>query len=344
MRDNEKEEWANDSRPADWKASHYTPDMYLADSVKGRWNATAEVHSLNSGDTEPQHHPLGFTLAQLNHNIGPDYHGVTTWNNGNGGGNEKMDIWEHIAEENKGTGNFANVARVPYLKSLNQNDAEPSGHPMGYSFAQAEGPIGPDYHGITTWDNGNRGGSEKMDTFDHISEEQRQQGTKNFDKIARVPYLRSLNTDDVEPTGHPMGYTFSQKRMGPNNKYESTWTDGNGAGSEKVDYWSHLSYENKGNADKFHHEAAAPWLTASNSGDAEAKHHPMGMTAQKEKTWSGDYWHHLNNDHKGDKFHEEAAYKPVMEAGNREHKEPTYHNNGFVNSQISNKKFVYHHH
>lgn len=164
--------------------------MYVADSLKGRWNATAEVPSLNSGDTEAQHHSNGFTFAQLeDHNIGSDYHGVTTWNNGNGGGNEKMDIWEHIAEENKDTGDFAKVARVPYLKSLNSQDAEPTGHPMGYSFVQ--GPIGPDYHGITTWNDGNRGGSEKMDTFDHISEEEK--GTGKFHEVARVPYLRSLN-------------------------------------------------------------------------------------------------------------------------------------------------------
>lgn len=69
-----------------------------------------------------------------------------------------------------------------------------------------------------------------------------------------------------------MGFTFAQKGK--------KWTDGNGSGSEKMDYWKHLEIESKGNSKKFHEAAAAPWLPSGNKKDAEPKGHPMGFTAQ----------------------------------------------------------------
>ena len=134
----------------------------------------------------------------------------------------------------------------------------------GYSLASKR--MGPNNQYESTWTDGNGAGSEKFDYFDHLGEE-----TRNSDKFhahARVPWLTASNQKDSEPKPHPMGknwhgYNFIAKGMGPNNQYESTWTDGNGAGSEKMDYFEHLSNEVK-NTPKFHKEASAPWLTASN--------------------------------------------------------------------------------
>ena len=59
------------------------------------------------------------------------------------------------------------------------------------------------------------------------------------------------------------------RRMGPNDQYENTWSNGNGAGSEKFDYFDHLAFEKGGVNDAFDGHARNPWLTASNHDDAE---------------------------------------------------------------------------
>jgi hypothetical protein len=58
--------------------------------------------------------------------------------------------------------------------------------------------------------------------------------------------------------------------MGPNTKYANTWTNGNGAGSEKFDYFDHLSFESP-TSEHFDSHASRPWLTASNQKDSEPK-------------------------------------------------------------------------
>merc|ERR1712086_727141 len=89
-----------------------------------------------------------------------------------------------------------------------------------------------------------------------------------------IPTDPSYNDGDEEAYTHPMGSTFAQR----NNK----WTDGNGAGSEKVDYWYHLDHhQNDPGADyKFNPAAAKPTgeLKSWNQGDTEPTYHSNGFT------------------------------------------------------------------
>jgi hypothetical protein len=51
---------------------------------------------------------------------------------GNGEGSEKWDVFEETARFSDGQDDFhSKVAMQPGLPSLNANDAEPKGHPMG---------------------------------------------------------------------------------------------------------------------------------------------------------------------------------------------------------------------
>ena len=97
---------------------------------------------------------------------------------------------------------------------------------------------------------------------------------KNFwqDHANNLDYTHSDNIGDKQPKGHPMGLSFAQR--------EHKWTDGNGSGSEKMDYWKHLEIESKRNGKNFNEAAAAPWLQAGNKDHTEPKGHPMGYTAQ----------------------------------------------------------------
>jgi hypothetical protein len=71
-----------------------------------------------------------------------------------------------------------------------------------------------------------------------------------------------------------MGSTFAQK--------DNKWTDGNGAGSEKLDYWWHLDHHQNdpGSDYTFNPAANKPGgeLKSWNQGDAEPTHHPNGFT------------------------------------------------------------------
>ena len=63
-------EWANDSRPAGWSLTPYTPEQYAIDIKRDKWkvmrNDTHLDFSLNSGDTEPRSHSNYMTFAQSN--------------------------------------------------------------------------------------------------------------------------------------------------------------------------------------------------------------------------------------------------------------------------------------
>jgi hypothetical protein len=49
------------------------------------------------------------------------------WEDGNGGGSEKMDAWDHLAWHSKDLPEFYHRAKQPFIKSFNQPDAEPKG-------------------------------------------------------------------------------------------------------------------------------------------------------------------------------------------------------------------------
>jgi hypothetical protein len=127
-----------------------------------------------------------------------------------------------------------------------------------------------------------------------------------------IPTEPSYNDGDEEAYTHPMGSTFVQR--------DSKWTDGNGAGSEKVDYWWHLDRHqgDPGEDYKFNPAAAKPTgeLKAWNQGDAEPTSHPNGFTlagqlpkAPKQKKGSLTQWWTHGNGQGSEKWDgiEEAA-------------------------------------
>ena len=71
---------------------------------------------------------------------------------------------------------------------------------------------------------------------------------QNFYNKASQPFLNSDNKYDQEPK------SFVQRK---------DWTDENGGGSNKADYWYHLDNETK-NTKKFNDKAAHPYLKNTN--------------------------------------------------------------------------------
>jgi len=73
------------------------------------------------------------------------------------------------------------------------------------------------------------------------------------------------------------------------------WSNGNGAGSEKMDAYGHLEFWAE-DAEDFHRKARQPWIASGNEGDAEATEHPMGLSLVEEAAETGekgkwaDYW------------------------------------------------------
>ena len=65
---------------------------------------------------------------------------------------------------------------------------------------------------------------------------------------ASLPFLGADNRHDTEPK------SFAQRK---------DWTDENGGGSNKADYWYHLDNETK-NTKKFNDKAAHPLLKNTN--------------------------------------------------------------------------------
>ena len=132
--------------------------------------------------------------------------------------------------------------------------------------------------------------------------------------------------------------------MGPNDQFENSWSDGNGEGSEKFDYFDHLAMEKGGVNDAFNAHARNPWLPAKNGGDAEPSafkfkggyafpQRTMGPNDEHEHCWgdcngSGsekhDYWMHLDAETKqtGEDFHEHAAV-PHLHSSNQKDAEPS---------------------
>ena len=82
--------------------------------------------------------------------------------------------------------------------------------------------------------------------------------------------------------GTPQDEWFNGKTTGLNGQ----WTDGNGHGSEKLDYWWHLDHHQNspapvGESWKWLDNAPKPGkeLSSWNHYDTEPTHHPMGITA-----------------------------------------------------------------
>lgn len=109
-----------------------------------------------------------------------------------------------------------------------------------------------------------------------------------------MPTTPSYNDGDEEAYTHPMGSTFAQQ--------ESEWTDGNGAGSEKADYWWHIDRHQTytGENYKFDDKASKPTkeLKSWNHDDTEPQSHPNGFTANAQQAGKrknlAQWWTHGN--------------------------------------------------
>ena len=108
-----------------------------------------------------------------------------------------------------------------------------------------------------------------------------------------LPTTPSYNDGDEEAYTHPAGQSLGQK-ADPQDKWfdgkttgiNGQWTDGNGHGSEKLDYWWHLDHHQnekgpKGEDWSWDPNAKSPGreLASWNHFDDEPKSHPMGITA-----------------------------------------------------------------
>jgi len=100
-----------------------------------------------------------------------------------------------------------------------------------------------------------------------------------------LPTTPSYNDADSEAAGHPMGSTFVQSASRdvvdePGTK-RIEWPNGDGLGSEKLDYWWHMDRHqgDPGETYKFDGKAAHPPNPSWNNWDREPQQHPMGFTA-----------------------------------------------------------------
>jgi hypothetical protein len=99
------------------------------------------------------------------------------------------------------------------------------------------------------------------------------------------------------------------------------WTNGNGAGNEKMDAWGHLAFWSD-DAEDFHKKAKQPWIASGNENDAEDDSHPMGLSLVQngeEGKWA-DYWkiEDLNSKSSAD-FYKKAA---TPDLGSENEKDP----------------------
>ena len=89
-----------------------------------------------------------------------------------------------------------------------------------------------------------------------------------------------MNKGDSAPVSHPLGFTLGQKGAkdfsGVPGKFvtgeKPFWTNGNGAGSEKLDAYGHIAAWSTGEAD-FNKKAKQPWIASLNKGDTEPLSH-----------------------------------------------------------------------
>ena len=59
--------------------------------------------------------------------------------------------------------------------------------------------------------------------------------------------------------------------------YKPYWTNGNGAGNEKMDAYGHLAFWSN-DAEDFEQKARQPWISSGNDNDTAPNEHPMGLS------------------------------------------------------------------
>lgn len=116
------------------------------------------------------------------------------WNNGNGGGSEKWDIFEETARFSNNQDDFLKkVAQQTYLRAENEADAEPKGHPAGiHNLQLANDQFDKEYETGATSD-------AKREAMYWSTMGAQSENEKDFFMRARKPKLASFNDGDAEP-------------------------------------------------------------------------------------------------------------------------------------------------
>jgi len=82
---------------------------------------------------------MGFTLSQATNFDGVPGKFITGqqpyWNNGNGGGSEKLDAYGHFAAWSSSESDFNSKAKQPWIASANKGDNAPISHPLGFTLS-----------------------------------------------------------------------------------------------------------------------------------------------------------------------------------------------------------------
>ena len=155
------------------------------------------------------------------------------------------------------------------MPSMNQNDAEPKSHPMGFYLGVRDENMQPATSTAQTgagyWANGNGGGSEKWDIFEETA--RFSNGQDDFHRrVAQQPYLSSLNEGDPEPTGHPMGIHNLQIA---NDQFDHEYETGaTSDANREAMYWSTMGAQATSQKD-FFMRAQHPHIASFNDGDSE---------------------------------------------------------------------------
>ena len=170
---------------------------------------TGELSSWNHADTEPTSHPNGITAsAQLSDSNKKSL--AQWWTHGNGQGSEKWDGVEEAARFVNSQEDFYKKVNLQgnFVPNINDNDAEPTSHPMGFSAASQVGAVSHAQIDSNNqwWTHGNGQGSEKWDAVEEAarfatSDDDFHKQMKNGNSIP------NLNGNDQEPDSHPMGFT-----------------------------------------------------------------------------------------------------------------------------------------
>ena len=116
-----------------WDMGHIsqTPQEFDHRAARDVW-----LRSENEADAAPSGHNMGINVAQQRHRTGPNDYG-TWWTDGNNGGSEKTDtFWDmgHISQTPQEFDHRA--SRDVWLRSQNEVDPSPSGHPAGINNIQ----------------------------------------------------------------------------------------------------------------------------------------------------------------------------------------------------------------
>ena len=148
-----------------------------------------KIPSDNLKDSEPSAKVTHPSVAQKSSNW---------WQDGNGGGSEKHDVFWEQAHFANSKGDFDHkAAREVFIPSVNQNDREP----------QVYNQVQTNKRSFSPWhSNGNGLGSEKLDAFWDMGHSTHTDNEFNL-MAAKKTFIPSANQKDEEPTIDTRGFS-----------------------------------------------------------------------------------------------------------------------------------------